>query len=118
MREDDVGSLPVVESERLIGMITDRDIVVRGVATGADVSSTTVRQTMSSGVVSCFADQSVEEASRTMAEAKVRRLPVVDRDRRLIGIVSLGDLARNEPAPEAGEALRAISEPTGSPRAV
>jgi CBS domain-containing protein len=118
MRDDNIGSLPVVESERLIGIVTDRDIVVRCVADGADTRAVTVRQAMSADAAHCLADQSVEEASKVMAAAKVRRLPVIDRDRRLVGIVSLGDLSRSESTHKAGETLRDISEPTDRPNAI
>src|SRR5690606_23755117 len=92
MRDDDIGSLPVVEDANLIGIITDRDTVVRCVADGADPRSTTVREAASGDVVHCRADQSLEDASKIMASAKIRRLPVIDDDRRLVGIVALADL--------------------------
>lgn len=117
MRDDDIGSLPVVENDRILGVITDRDIAVRAVAEGRDVNSTAVRDAMSTDPVYCSPEHSLEDASRKMAQAMVRRLPVVEGDR-LIGIVSLGDLARHEPAPESGEALKDVSKPTDRPRAI
>ncbi len=92
MRAANVGSLPVGEGDRLLGMITDRDIVVRCVAAGSDCHKRTVREVMSAELLVCFDDQPVEEARRLMTEYKVRRLPVLDHGQRLVGIVSLDDL--------------------------
>jgi CBS domain-containing protein len=113
MAELDVGVLPVGEDDRLIGMITDRDIAVRGVACGRG-PDTPVREVMTDSVKYCFIDQSLEEVSRNMGDIQVRRLPVVDREKRLVGIISLSDIANGEGAcDEAGEALRDISQPGG-----
>jgi CBS domain-containing protein len=111
MRDRDVGSLPVAENDRLVGMVTDRDIVVKGVAEARDAGSTTAREVMSANVLYCFDDQSVEEVLANMGDVQVRRLPVVDRDKKLVGIVSIGDLAKKGPAKKAGEALKDISKP-------
>ena len=109
----DAGVLPVAEGDRLIGMITDRDITVRAVAAGRG-PETLVRDVMSAEVKYAFDDQPVEEIARNMADIQVRRLPVVNRDKRLVGILSLGDLAGHTLAAEkAGEALRGISRPGG-----
>jgi CBS domain-containing protein len=113
MAELDVGILPVGENDRLVGMISDRDIAVRGVACGRGPDST-VSEVMTDTVKYCFADQSIEEVSRNMGDIQVRRLPVVDRDKRLVGIISLSDIANGDGAvEEAGEALRDISQPGG-----
>jgi len=113
MAELDVGVLPVGENERLVGMITDRDIAVRGVACGRGPDAT-VREVMTDNVKYCFADQTLEEVSRNMGDIQVRRLPVVDREKRLVGIISLSDIANGDGAvDEAGEALRDISQPGG-----
>jgi CBS domain-containing protein len=111
MRDEDIGSLPVVENERLVGMVTDRDIVVRAVAEGQDVRTATAREAMSPRILYCFDDQTVEEVLENMGEQQIRRLPVVDRDKRLVGVVSLGDLARSAKK-KAGDALKEISQPT------
>ncbi len=111
MRDDDIGILPVAEADRLIGMITDRDIVVRAVAQGKDPGSTSVREAMSDRVLYCFEDQSTDEVAANMGEQQVRRLPVLNRDKRLVGIISLGDLSVGGAVGEAGEALENISEP-------
>src|SRR5690606_34509310 len=118
MRDADVGSLPVVEDAKLIGMVTDRDIVIRCVAEGADPKATPVSEAVSDDVVHCVVDQTVEDASKIMAAAKVRRLPVIDHDRRLVGIVALGDISRDGSSTEAGEALYDISEPTRRSRTI
>ena len=98
MRDENVGSLPVGEGDELLGMITDRDIIVRCVADGADCNSHHVRDAMSSELLVCFDDQPVEEAVRLMQEFRVRRLPVLGQDHRLLGIVSLSDLdGRQDP---------------------
>jgi CBS domain-containing protein len=113
MGELDVGALPVEENDRLVGIITDRDIAVRAVATGRG-PDTPVSEVMSREVKYCFEDQSIDEVTQNMGELRVRRLPVLTRDKRLIGILSLGDLAIDETArDEAGEALGGISRPGG-----
>jgi CBS domain-containing protein len=112
MRDDDVGALPVAENDSLIGIVTDRDIVLRAVAEG-DIDGATARTVMSSKLVYCYADQSVEEVLQNMGENQVRRLPVVDRDKCLVGMVSLADLAMHAPAEKAGEALKGISTSAG-----
>jgi CBS domain-containing protein len=112
MAEIDVGALPVGENDRLIGVITDRDIAVRAVAEGK-APTTKVRDVMSREVLYCYDDQSLDEIARNMADVQVRRLPVVDRDKRLVGIIALGDLARNEDAQTAGATIADISRPGG-----
>jgi CBS domain-containing protein len=92
LRDQNVGALPVGEGEELLGMITDRDIIVRCIAEGGDCSKHSVRDAMSSDLLVCFDDQPVEEAARLMEEHRVRRLPVLGQDHRLVGIVSLNDL--------------------------
>src|SRR5688500_12159648 len=94
MRDLDVGPLPVCgDNERLVGMITDRDIVIRAMAEGHDPNQTRVESTMTPGVIYCFDDQDVSEAAELMMDRQIRRLVVLNRDKRLVGIVSLGDLA-------------------------
>ncbi len=116
MAEIDAGVLPVGEDERLVGMITDRDITVRGVATGQAPERCTVGEIMSTELRYCLADDPVEEVAERMGALQVRRLPVLNRAKQLVGIVALGDLATlggdNEAA--AG-ALREVSEPAGEP---
>lgn len=113
MQRIDTGILPVGEHDRLVGVITDRDIAVRAVAEGKDPKSTLVRDVMSGEVRYCYEDDDIEAVAENMAELQVRRLPVVDRDKRLCGIISLGDIAREHRAREAGEALEGISRGGG-----
>ncbi len=114
MAEMDIGALPVEENDRLVGMITDRDITVRAIAQGKG-PDTRVRDVMSTEIKYCFEDQSVDEVTQNMGDLRVRRLPVVNRDKRLVGILSLGDLALEDTSQdEAGEALSQISRPGGS----
>ncbi len=113
MRDDDVGALPVGENDRLIGMVTDRDIAVRGVADGKEPDRCTVREVMSEEVYYCYEDEDAERAAEVMAEHKIRRLPILNRDKRLVGIIALADLARAH----VGEAaLEGVSEPTAAAR--
>jgi CBS domain-containing protein len=111
MRELDVGALPVCEDDRLAGMVTDRDIALRGVADGLDPNTTAIRDVMSPGIVYAFADQEVEEIVRLMEQRQIRRVPVVNREKRLVGIVSLGDIAISSNPAFSGMALRDVSEP-------
>ncbi|MDQ8727964.1 CBS domain-containing protein [Bradyrhizobium sp. LHD-71] len=108
----DVGVLPVRENDRLVGMITDRDIAIRGVAEGRGLGAK-VRDVMTREVIYCFEDQDVEDVTRNMGDIQVRRLPVVNREKRLVGILSLGDLALTDGNGRAGDALRMISRPGG-----
>ncbi len=112
MEEMDCGCLPVGENDRLVGMITDRDIALRAVAAGKS-SKTAIREIMTSDVKYCFEDQDLDEVTQNMAAIKVRRLPVLNHDKRLVGILSLGDIALTEAADSTASALSAISEPGG-----
>src|SRR5262252_10384553 len=93
MRHLDIGPLPVCDGERLVGMLTDRDITVRAVADGRDPVTTQVREVMTSDIVYGFDDQDVQDAARLMEQYQIRRLPVLNRSKDLVGIVALGDLA-------------------------
>ena len=112
MAELDAGALPVQQDDRLVGMITDRDIAVRAVAQGKS-PETPVRDVMSPELLYCFDDQEIEDVARNMGEVKVRRLPVVNRDKRLVGIVSIGDLALKEEQTLTGSAVAKISKHGG-----
>jgi CBS domain-containing protein len=112
MRSLDVGALPVCDGNRLVGMLTDRDLAIRAVAEGRDPNRTTAEDTMSPEIIYCFDDQDTAEAERVMRERQVRRLPVVNRDKRLVGIVSLGDLATKDDVSAAGETLEKVSQPS------
>ena len=113
MLSADAGSIPVTEGERLIGMITDRDIAVRGVAKGHG-PDTPVRDLMTSGIVCARISTTISgSVASKMSEAQVRRLPVVDEQQRLCGIVSLGDLSRESEGEQATQALEGVSQPGG-----
>jgi CBS domain-containing protein len=112
MKSLDVGSLPVCDGRRLQGMLTDRDITVRATAEGRDPRQTPVLEVMSHDVIYCFDDQEVREAARLMEQRQIRRLPVLNRSKDLVGIVALGDLAVEMPNEgRVGEVLEGISEP-------
>lgn len=106
----DFGMVPVGENDRLVGMLTDRDITTRAVARGLHPGQSRVGEVMSPEVNYVFEDETVEDVARSMSELQIRRLPVLNRKKRLVGIVSLGDLAVTRPAP-AAEALSEISQP-------
>jgi CBS domain-containing protein len=112
MKELDVGLMPVCDGEKLRGLLTDRDITVRATAEGRDPSKTKVSEIMSADIVFCFEDQEIEEAISLMEVKQIRRVPILDRDKRLVGIVSLGDIAvRAGDRKLTGETLREVSEP-------
>jgi CBS domain-containing protein len=113
----DIGPLPVCEGERLVGMVTDRDITVRAVAEGRDPVTTMVREVMTPDVVYGFDDQDMQDAARLMEQYQIRRLPVLNRRKQLVGIVALGDLAVHPGQQSlAGEVLEQVSEPGTSGR--
>jgi CBS domain-containing protein len=114
MRENDIGAIPVGENDRLIGMVTDRDIVCRGLADGKDVSTLTARDVMTSGIISCEDDEDIEDALELMEKKKIRRLPVIDEDKRLVGMLSLGDVSHAVPEELSGQVLKAVSAHHGS----
>jgi CBS domain-containing protein len=113
MAEIDAGSLPVGDNDRLVGVVTDRDIAIRAVSQGKG-PDTKISEIMSAEVKYCFEDEELDEVTRNMGDIQVRRLPVVSREKRLVGIVSLGDLARRSKDSErVGEALEEISRAGG-----
>jgi CBS domain-containing protein len=103
MDDEDVGALPVCDNDRLVGIITDRDIIVRAVSAGVDPNRSRVADSMTAPTLYCYEDQDVEEIKRMMLEKKVRRLPVLDRSRRMIGIVSSSDLVLGHSEHDAQE---------------
>jgi CBS domain-containing protein len=121
MAEMDAGIVPVREGDRLVGMITDRDIAVRAVAEGKG-PDTPIREVMTDDVKYCYEDDDTGDVARNMADIQVRRLPVLTREKRLVGIISLGDMAMSDGSGRAGEAVAGISQPggqhsqTGGPR--
>jgi CBS domain-containing protein len=108
----DVGPLPVCDGDRLVGLVTDRDITVRATSAGKDPRSATVAEAMTKDLVYCFEDQDVNDAARMMEEKQIRRVPVLSREHRLVGIISLGDVATTMPDDRMkGEVLEKVSEP-------
>lgn len=113
MAKIDAGVVPISEGDRLVGMLTDRDIAVRAVAQGKG-PDTPVREVMSAEVKYCFEDEELDEVCRNMGDLRVRRLPVLNREKRLVGIVSLGDMATRADGPQPiGSAVQSISQPGG-----
>ena len=113
MARIDAGSLPVCDGDRLLGMVTDRDIVVRGIAKGLS-GSDTVSRVMTEGVEYCFDDDELTDVEDKMATSQIRRIAVVNRDKKLVGILSLGDVAREARPAEAGDVLEEVSQPGGN----
>jgi len=115
MLQADAGAIPVTEGDRLIGMITDRDIAVRGVAEGHG-PDTPVRELMTNDIVAARMDDETDDVAARMSEAQVRRLPVIDDQERLCGIVSLGDLSQQGETDQAEQALQGVTQPGGEHR--
>jgi len=115
LRAEDIGALPVGENDRLIGMITDRDMVIRCVADDRQPSKCLVRDAMSKKICYCFEDDDLDEAAQLMADHQVRRLPVLNRNKRLVGMISVADISRCEPH-IVKTALEGISQPSGASR--
>ena len=109
MEQHDIGAIPVGENDRLIGMITDRDIALRGLADGKDVSSLTARDVMSKGITWCRDSDDASEAARIMESKKVRRLPVIDANKRMVGMLSLGDISHAATQRTTAEVIKAVS---------
>ena len=115
MKSCDVGDLLVCDNDKLVGVITDRDIIVRAIAAGTSPTQVHVGDIMTSGVVYCYEDDDVEGAARIMQEKQIRRLAILNRKKRLVGIVSLGDLAlQTQDDMLAGKTLEAVCEPVGA----
>ena len=110
MRDEDVGLAPIVEGDRLVGTLTDRDIAIRVVAEGRDPESTTAREVASTDVITVDPQQELDEALRLMAQHQVRRLPVIEEDGRLVGIVAQADVARHGDDKQTGQVVEQISQ--------
>lgn len=109
MREHNIGAIPIGEDDRLVGMVTDRDIVCRGLAAGLDLNHATARDVMSKGIYYCRDSQEVADAARTMEQNKVRRLPVINQSKRLVGMLSIGDISRTNERALCGEIVQAVA---------
>ena len=115
MRDRNIGFVPVCDGETLLGVLSDRDITIRALAEGMDVSVMLTRDLMTTPAIYCFEDQDISEAAKIMAENQIRRLVVLNReDNRLVGVISLGDLARNGTTDLSGKVLQKVSEPDGT----
>jgi CBS domain-containing protein len=109
MVKHDIGAIPIGENDKLIGMVTDRDIVCRGLSNGKDLSKLTAREVMTPNIVWCRDDEDLDDATRIMENKKVRRLPVIDKNKRMVGMLSLGDLSHAGKSKLSGEVLQAVS---------
>lgn len=110
MRDEDIGAIPVGENDRLVGMVTDRDIVCKGLADGKDTDSLTAREVMTGPIVYCRADEDIDDAVRIMEEHEIRRLPVINEDKRMVGMLSLGDIADCASRDLTAEVTRAVAD--------
>ncbi len=110
MQKNDIGAIPVGENDRLIGMVTDRDIVCRGLSNGRDLAKLTARDVMTAGITYCTEAEEVEDALLIMESKRVRRLPVINDKKRLVGMLSLGDISHACPHNLTGEVVKAIAE--------
>jgi len=110
MQQDDIGAIPVGKDDKLIGMVTDRDIALRVIAAGRDPIKTTAEEIMTKGIVYCRTTESVEDAIHLMDQKKIRRLPVIDDNKRLVGMLSLGDISHSVSRELSGELLQAVAD--------
>lgn len=110
MKDGDIGAVPVGKDDRLIGMVTDRDLTLRVLGEGLDPAVTTAEQVMSPGIVWCLTTQTVEDALHMMEQKKIRRLPVIDEKKRLVGMLSIGDIADAMPRQLVGEVVNAVAD--------
>jgi len=109
MRDQDIGAVPIGENDRLVGMVTDRDIVCHGLATGMDVEDMTARDVMSGPILYCRTEEELDDAAHFMEIKGVRRLPVIDGNKRMVGILSLGDIAAFSTRDMSGEVMEAVT---------
>lgn len=109
MKSQDIGAVPVGEDDRLIGMVTDRDIACRGFVNGRDPAGLTARDVMSQGVIYCTENEDVDDAVRLMETRQVRRLPVINEKKRMVGMLSLGDISHTLPRDISGEVIKSVS---------
>ena len=116
MKSEDIGGIPVLDGDQLIGMVTDRDIVIRAVALGKDPRGMPVREVVSKDVVAIGQNEDLSDALQLMAQHKVRRLPVVDDEEHLVGLLAQADVARGAEEKTVGEVVAAISTPEEGPR--
>jgi CBS domain-containing protein len=116
MRDRDIGFLPVCDGERLIGVLTDRDLITRALADGLESNAMLGRDLVTSPAIYCFDDQGVDEAAKLMHDNQIRRLVVLSRDKQMVGVISLGDLAMTTDDKLSGDVLQSVSEPMSASR--
>ena len=116
MRDRDIGFLPVCDGDRLIGVLTDRDLITRALADGLEPKALLGRDLVTSPAIYCFDDQSIEEAAKLMHDNQIRRLVVLSRDKQMVGVISLGDLAMTASDKLTGDVLQSVSEPVSASR--
>ena len=116
MRNRDIGFLPVCDGDRLIGVLSDRDLIIRALAEGLDSKTIIGRDLVTSPAIYCFDDQSVDEAARIMHDNQIRRLVILSHDKRMVGVISLGDLAMSADDKLTGDVLQSVSEPMSASR--
>lgn len=109
MQAEDIGAVPVGENDRLIGMVTDRDITCRGLTGGKSPEKLTARDVMTKGITYCRENEEVDDAIRIMENKKIRRLPVINEDKRMVGMLSIGDISHSFPQELSGEVMKAVS---------
>ena len=109
MHQYDIGAIPIGENDKLIGIVTDRDIVCRGIANGKDLSKLTARDVMTTSIIWCRDDEDLDDATRIMEDKQVRRLPVIDKNKRMVGMLSLGDVAHSGKSKLGGEVLQKVA---------
>ncbi len=110
MRDLDIGAIPVCEKDRLVGMVTDRDITCRAVAKGADISKLTAGDVMTEGIVYCRDTEDLQDAIRIMEDKQIRRMPAIDEEKRMVGMLSLGDISHAASQALSGEVIKAVSD--------
>jgi CBS domain-containing protein len=116
MHDRDIGFLPVCDGDRLIGVLTDRDLITRALAEGTESKAMLGRYLVTSPAIYCFDDQNVDEAAKLMHDNQIRRLVILNRDKRMVGVISLGDLAMNIDDKKSGDVLQSVSEPLSASR--
>jgi CBS domain-containing protein len=110
MRDEDIGSIPIGENDRLVGMVTDRDIAIKALADGRDIAAMTARDVMSSPILYCRTEQDLDDAARLMENHQVRRLPVINENKRMVGMLALGDIAGANNRQLSGEVVEAVAQ--------
>jgi CBS domain-containing protein len=109
MKTEDIGAVPVGENDRLVGMVTDRDIICRGLGNDKTPEKLTAKDVMTKGITYCRENEEVDDAIRIMESKQIRRLPVIDKDKRMVGMLSIGDISHSLPQEMSGEVMRAVS---------